>query len=167
MEKQLFVGELAPCEERIRPVVNDVLNKPLGGLWTSTYINAATGSDWVVWSTSVYNKYEKPVNSYLLTASKDAKIIHVNSIEDFDRLLEKYPLKSGTNGIPLLPMFDSLLDYEALSKDYDAFHFTRKALTEAKMSLKHMSLGSFDCESTVWFRWCFDEVEILDKCYYK
>ncbi|MEH6848066.1 hypothetical protein CON15_19775 [Bacillus cereus] len=169
MKKQLFVGELTPCEEHITPVRNEMgMNKPRGGFWTSTYINEEHGSDWVLWSLG--NEFYTCTNStsWLLTPSTGARIATVDSHQDLVELTEKYKAKNEMKLLgasSLMTRFDHLIDYEKLSQDYDAFRITEKGQMDTRFSHPH-NLYGFDCESTVWFRWCFDKVEKLDKSYY-
>ncbi|PES54361.1 hypothetical protein [Bacillus thuringiensis] len=169
MKKQLFVGELAPCEEFITDIKNEpLMNKPRGGLWTSTFINEEKGSDWVMWCDYADFSTQTNTKSWLLTPSKSAKIAIVDSVKDLKELTEKYKARSdfpllGIEG--LMQRFDYLIDYEKLSQDYDGFRLTEKGQAETRFSHPY-NLNGFDCESTVWFRWCFDKVEKLDKSYY-
>ncbi len=62
--------------------------------------------------------------------------------------------------------FDHLIDYEKIKPRLRCFQDYRKRGRWILDSLIHITYMAFDCESTVWFRWCFDKVEKLDKSYY-
>ncbi|GAB6456217.1 hypothetical protein bcgnr5390_12080 [Bacillus luti] len=167
MRKQLYVGKGEPTEQNIRVIKNDIeINKPIGGFWTSTFINEREGSDWVRYSKNILTRYNSSTKAYTLTVSKDARIAQVNSMDDYEELLRKYKLEMADPILASISIFSNLIDFELLSKDYDGFQISQKAVSMAKGSFKYISLGAYDCESAVWFRWCFDKVEELDKRYY-
>ncbi|GAB6551943.1 hypothetical protein bcgnr5378_04760 [Bacillus cereus] len=167
MKKQLYVGKGEPTEQNIGVITNSVeINKPLGGFWTSTFIDEQVGSEWVTFSKNVLTKYNGSTKAFTLTPKKDARIAHVDSMDDYEELLRKYRLEMVDPRLASISFFSNLIDYELLSKDYDGFHISQRAISIAKYTFDYISLGAFDCESTVWFRWCFDDVEELDKKYY-
>ncbi|WP_336769700.1 hypothetical protein [Bacillus bombysepticus] len=167
MKKQLYVGKGEPTEQNIGVITNNFeINKPLGGFWTSTFINEQVGSEWVKLSKNIYTKYNSATRVFALAVSKDAKVAHVESMDDYEELLKKYRLEMDDPILASISIFSNLIDFELLSRDYDGFRISQRAVSIAKGSLKYISLGAYDSESTVWFRWCFDKVEELENRYY-
>ena len=139
---QLFcprhMRELKPY---IEPVINDWV-KPHGGLWTSTYTpDEKYCSDWIVWCVRE-EMYEWVSDScYILYPNPDAKILTIDSKEDLKRVIDQYHIvKNGKK----------YLDYERISKDFDAIHLTERGQWDTR--LLEPNLYGWDCESTLWFR---------------
>jgi hypothetical protein len=125
--------------------------KPQFGLWTSTY-HPERGSDWVQWCLA--EEFSIPPNGewrgVILRPRRGARVYHVRTHEDLRRLVECYPHNADT--YRLYP------NWRAISRDYDAVHLTEKGQWATRLSYPH-DLYGWDCESTVWFRWCFTRQE--------
>lgn len=161
---------------KMKPIQN-YDSKPRGGFWTSPY-EEGYGSDWVQWLLDEdYREEEAELTGYLLTPKKDAQLYIVDSYEDCLRLLQDYLY------IPpaFEPIVDELrgehgyqeeqlhrffgIDHEKMQKTYDGFHLTRNGFIDChlKVGAYNASLFSgFDCESTVWFNWCFEEIKYIE-----
>lgn len=153
-QKQLFITS-REMDRNIVPIKNKLdWAKPDNqtGLWTSTYQQETHDSEWVEWC--IYNNWcdVEQKRWFLLTPSKTARIYTIDSLRDFKRALKLYRSTPYLN----YEIF-AHLDYEAISRDYDAIHLTSPGQQETRLSVPN--LYGWDVESTLWFRWCFDEVQ--------
>lgn len=153
MKQQLFVG-YQPKIELMNPVFNRNFVKAGGGLWTSTFIDNDSYSDWIEWCVGNNFWSTDNIEGWLLTVNKDVRILEIDSLEDAKKAFSKYSY--SLHGIM------NFLDYEKMSKDYDGFHLTNKGEIQTRWDINN-SLYGFDCESTHWFRWVFDKVESIGK----
>jgi len=120
------------------------MNKPFGGLWTSTA--AMDGNKW----TSAWNNwmvYDMPhwmSPQGVLLKPKTSNIFHVNTDEDAAQLYEEFPAKSEewSRG-------QKHIDFEAALKKYDAIHFGDPAGKDSG-AYNFGSSGGWDVESTVF-----------------
>lgn len=164
ISRELFVGEVEPSRKHMKPITNrDLSNKPLGGLWTSRY-DETYGSEWVQWC--IAEEFHAPDDGFdsWVLYGHDSKLLVIDSLVDLKRALRTYRMKYDTDHPLYLssPMFRSVFNYEAMAHDYDGLHLTARGQAETRLSYPE-SLYGFDCESTVWFRWCFSKVEHLGK----
>lgn len=148
LEAQLYIGKEIPDFNKVKTIKNEFI-KPIGGLWTSTYKD--NSSSWVDWLIS--ENFRSPFEDRwaILKPKKDAKILIIDSFDDLWSLYVKFSFEN-------LEKFKGFLDYEAISKSYDAINLTKKGEIETRFS-PEISLYGWDCESTLWFRWVFDSVE--------
>jgi hypothetical protein len=156
MTLQLFIGDKRPCANKLRPVKNrELFCKPAGGLWTSTYTWGK--SDWVRWCIDESFRRPMELKWYVLRPASTARIYTINSFKDLVALpMQKVP--------PTFEKYVGLLsypDFEGLSQKYDGIHLTRKGERATRWS--QPSLYGWDCESTLWFRWVFEEVKLIKK----
>lgn len=114
-----------------------ISNKPIGGLWCSPEKGDFTWKDFVKSENyRVEHYFSKMV---LLTLKKSSKIFKIDSINDFISCIEHYSYSNEK----LLEMYKDdnyksnylfdikyLIDYEKLSKNYDALWVTTKVLFE-------------------------------------
>jgi len=144
---------------------NDILYKPKGGFWTSTYTpNEKYISAWVEWCSSeepgwLVGKY------YIVYPKKEAKIFRINSYKDLSYLFENYPLTEH-EFLDLMPKYTKFIDWVKVSKDFDAVHMTEKGELIARGNCTFFlqdgySLYGWDCESTLWFRDVFEKIKYL------
>lgn len=158
---QLFVtrGE-AYSPTRMDKIKNrDV--KPYGGLWTSTF-DVETKSAWIDFCTK--EEFNLPASGvwrgYLLKPMRKARIYVIDSFDDLKQLIDKYsynPYKDLQFSIWSTLRDKRYIDFEALSKDYDAIHLTQ----EGQWLTRHtepFNLYGWDFESTLWLRDCFTNV---------
>jgi len=147
---------------RIKPIRNDISfpSKPLGGLWTSTFTpNDTLCSDWLSWCYTNMPEWLPESDSccWVLFPSPNARIYEVDKEDDYISLFKL--------GYGYYNDFVNkwCIDWEKLSKDYDAFHLTERGLVECSSVFfesnypELCSLYGWDCESTLWFRWKFDK----------
>jgi len=160
LETQLFICNAAPMPELLQPINNgdgkrSIFVKPLGGMWTSTWLEEIQGSDWVEWCRSETFGDPNVLRWHLLTPSPDARIAVIDSVSDLLALLHQYPREMH----PLLSSFAGrYLDYERMTVDFDAIHLTARGQRHTHLSIQ-ADLYGWDCECTLWFRWCFIEVK--------
>lgn len=132
--------------------------KPFGGLWTSTY-NEENGSDWVRWCM----ENDMPVTKVatILRVDRDAKVFEIDSYNDLKRCFAEYKM-DGKNlgGYYEFLKISPRLDFEKMSLDYDGIHLTERGQAETRFSMPE-NLYGWDCESTIFFHWCFNDVREL------
>ena len=135
MDKIVTYGINKIDKDQFEPISNepfDIRNKPHGGLWGSVYTpnNGIFMSDWVRF---VY--YDLPIkrrSRYYVTykLKSDAKLFTLDTLDDYLGMMDKYLY------IPDAYIYNKYqIDFEKLSKDYDAIHVTEKAVTEMRMFL--------------------------------
>lgn len=160
---QLHVGRRAPTSRsrRFRKDFNkrlvSVVQKPMGGLWASTYV-PDEGSAWTRWCEGEHwgcpPEAEGLWRGWLLRPRPQARVLVVDTLADLQALCARYPappLQLAPTGI-----FAEIpgLDFNALSKDADALHLTEDGEWRTRFTVP--TLYGWDCESTVFFHWCFE-----------
>lgn len=142
--QKFVVGQVAPIEHR------GYMNKPRYGLWTSTFNDGK--SDWVRWCVdeqfgSLGSK-DGPHHGVLLTPLPTARLLCI----DTEAAL------IGATTAYALPMYagQACLNFNRISEDYDGVHLTEEGQRATRYSSPH-DLYGWDCESTVWFRWAFED----------
>ena len=160
MDDQLFVTDKdqRPSPALMLSIKNSPHSwvKPLGGLWTSTYTGEETGSAWVQWClVEEFNLPKDGWHCYLLKPKKDANVYVVDSKEDLKVLLDRFERRDFP-GLSLM----RAIDFEKMALHYNGLHLTRKGEWETRMDIRD-NLYGWDVESTLWFRWVFEEVEDL------
>lgn len=162
LSTQLRVGRAQPEPTLLRPVNNtdDCLGaKPKGGLWTSSY-SREHGSDWIRWCESedfrVPGTWHGPSTwrGWLLEPDEFARVLVIDSLRTLRSVLKQYWRLSL-----FAPIDSPKLDFEKLAQDFDAVSLTEKAEWATRHS--EPNLYGWDCESTVWFRWCFTTVRAI------
>jgi len=171
LEPQVFVGRAAPTADAIKPVTNEKFWKPVGGLWTSTLNHE--GGEWLRWLLSeIFTRYatvedlqgsERWGGRMWKLTPREANVAIVHEPADLRMLHERYP-QQLTEAEKQIRSFALLIDWEALSRDYDGMHIPNPwpwrfgGDYEASMFFYGM-----DAECTCWFRWCFEgEPEEID-----
>lgn len=137
-----------PSKELIEPVIG-YWQKPLGGLWTSTMTEEGL-SDWVSWCRIQEFDYAPARLAYVLIPRKDAKILTINCGEDLAAIKDKYA------GKPEVLSYYTSINWKAIGDDYDGVHLTCSGNQKLHLSMP-MDLNSWDVESTVWYRWVFED----------
>lgn len=148
MKKQLFLGKNKPTKKLMMPLIRHMHNKAKGGLWTSTYENGT--SEWVQTGIPASNE------GWLLTVNKNARILKIDNYDDLDAVYQKYGMNNPP--YPVYPM--QFIDFEKIATDYDGMWLTSTGQYKTRFSTPQ-NLYSWDCESTHWFRWVFDDVESI------
>jgi len=145
MNKQVHVTDipLIRGSVKIPPITVNYINKPKGGIWTSSWEDGDS-SDWI--KESLYRKSYR--NKYIFEVSKDAKILHILSYKDVKKVHAKYGHEEG------------YIIYERVFEDYDAVHVSYKIARSIDFpSFNIASYYSWSVESSVFARWVFDKVE--------
>jgi hypothetical protein len=123
-------------------------NKPLGGLWTSTWLGY--GSDWTRWCED--NDWDSPTDAwrgFLLAPKSDARVLVIDSVADMLRLPWESP--KGWWGVNWATVFDA----------YDGVHLTERGQRATHLPALDRDLYGWDAESTCWARWVFDEPQTV------
>lgn len=145
MKKQVFITNSSKFGA-IDPVKNNYERpKPCGGLWTSTF-NPLVGSEWIDFVLG--NDLDVPENGifqgFILSHNESARIKELKTHQDIIELYKRYGLDQST------------LDFEEISKDFDAIHLTGECQEEIKYKLPTLD---WDVECTLWFRYVFTKIE--------
>ena len=134
------------------------LNKPRGFIWGSTLIkrDGKAYSDWIRLLENKQFNPKKYNNGISYTLHKNAKICTISCEEDYLDLMDNYSIGYKDE--------KAYINFEKLSKDYDAFHLTQDACYEMRMiyppiyrrNFPHRMLAdfySYDCESWIIFNY--------------
>jgi hypothetical protein len=141
---QLHTGQLT---KPVFDVKNRLeVNKPSGCLWSSTYKDGR--SAWVEWCEREIFRVPDVWEGVLLQPNPDARVYVIDSQRDADYLFEHYAM-------PYQMGILRFLDFESISKDYDAIHLTERGELETRNILRRNSLYGWDCECVCWFREAF------------
>ena len=126
------------------------------GLWTSTWREETQDSDWVEWchGNDFGDPYKK--NWLLLTPKDDIKLYMIDSLKDLHRLLRDHGYRDPI--MEAVGIMKTTIDFERLSLEYDGIWLTEQGNQETHLSYPE-DLNAWDCESILWFRWCFTEVQ--------
>ena len=182
MTRILTAGITELDETKFHPVTNGesiLLNKPSGGLWGSTYTpDEDYPSDWIDWCVGEQFR----VNNFGIGVSYELKpesrIIELAEVPDYLNMMDTYGMVfNPINGEPisfhesvLFEYIRAFINFEKLSKDYDAFHLTKDAFYKMRMSMfsnnlymnrmRHIRCAdfySYDCET--WIIFNFDTID--------
>ncbi len=163
-EFQLFIPRSCPDEKcdpaklgRTDPITNTAwLNKPRGGLWTSTASEAENDtwtSEWNEWMKTDMPQWMNAQG--VLLKPKTSNVFHVETPEDADMLYKQFPYKPTGAMAAMTSMAafgiggDKNIDFEAALREYDAIHWGTKGGGDSD-AWNFGSAGSWDVESTVW-----------------
>jgi len=151
---QLFIPRTCPGEkcnkaklEDIPPVENNTyMNKPQGGLWTSTAFEKPDGesiwtSEWNEWMVSNMPHWMHPRG--ILMRTKTENVFHIENDADAEMLYEEFPLENSDH-----PQ-KKIIDFEAALQKYDGIHWGLKSGKHSK-AYEFGRSGMWDMESTVW-----------------
>lgn len=135
--------------------------KPSGGFWTSTW-RGAEGSSWVQWclgeSYGISQRERRSAYPNLLVPRADARVYEINSYADLEWLVRRYPYQGGDDAIRSIAYPDlKFPSWEAVARDFDAVNLTDAGQWATRLS-DPLNLYGWDCESTLWLRWCFADV---------
>lgn len=158
--KQLYITSEETLNQAVIPVTNSdetgFIKKPAAGtgLWTSSWREETQDSGWVEWCR--WENFGKPYEKHwhVLTQKDDVKLYKIDSLGGLRRLLRTYKWNQ--------PKWEeygrTAIDFERLALDYDGVWLTEKGNAETHLSYPD-DLNAWDCESVLWFRWCFSEVQ--------
>lgn len=147
MSKRLQYYDKIYDGQNFEGIKNTDRNKPIGGLWTSSFHKGRLPSDWASWIESNYGDYSDGYGATLLKPSKDAKIFKVDGRMDEEYLLRNYPAEPTHH--------QERIDWESMSKDYDAVHLTHSGksyFSNYHHTKTRSPFDGWDVESTLWFR---------------
>ncbi len=119
LRTQVFVGD-KPEAEKITPVIAECFWKPRGGLWTSSLNDE--GGQWVEWlkGEGYSLKDERWGGGLWLLEPDEAKVCVIEDPADLWKLHKRYPFRAPE--IAGLQSMRILVDWVALSRDYDCVH---------------------------------------------
>ena len=137
MTTYVHYGSRMYVPDRFQPVRNRAFtNKPYGGLWASPE-DSAYG--WQEWNEEFGLRKCDEKDSFRFTLSSAARIFHVWSAEDAERMPRRTDFE-GEHGMrvtyPILP------DFEAMAKEYDAIDF--RISEDGRL---YRRLYTWDCDS--------------------
>ena len=162
VEVQLHISTASDLQAQVIPVKNDprgyYRQKPKGGFWTSTWHEETHDSAWVEWCRSTRHYGMDEQHWWLLTPHAGIRLYTIDSLADFNQCLLDYGFPSPN--LRLGPLFagQRVLDFEKLAGEFDGLHLTEQGNQETHLSMPN-DLYAWDCESTLWFRWCFTDVQ--------
>lgn len=164
LHTQLYVVDDTPYADHW-PVRNPPgllpLPKPVGGLWTSTY-DKVKGSEWIQWC--LREGWGVPPGQVwdccLIEPGETLKICEINSFDDLLLIHSKFG-RPGSEELTIacgpdldpIPLFKPVwahLDFEEMTRHYNAIHLTAVGALETRFT--NPGLYGWDCESTVWLR---------------
>lgn len=149
----------------------DCLNKPGRaahkgcGLWTSTYLGPGRISGWAEWCGP--EEFGGPDwQVFLLTPEPDVRLWEINAHADLLALMERYGVEGEIfRCLGRHSMFPEM-DFDRFTADgYAGVHLTEAGEHRTRWGMLNgecdPSLYGWDCESTLWCRWAFTDVEDL------
>lgn len=154
--------DAAPARDRmLTPVVelHPWIKPRHGGLWTSTWKpGGGLLSAWAQWCLSEEFGVERvhPVwkGCYVLQPVI-ARVVRIDSYADLAWLVDRCPSEREHELDRMYP------DWMAVARIADAVHLTDRGQWATRLS-HPLNLYGWDCESTLWFRWMFDDVRALE-----
>lgn len=151
---------------------DDSSNKPSGGLWGSTYTpDERYPSQWVDWCVGDGYRVSDCYHGISFELRPDTRICEIRNALEYRKMMETYG-KSRFSESDNAPKWGNVIsiDWDKLSKDYDAFHLTEKAFYELRLPMTDIletSTGvlanfySYDCESWILFNLdCIDQESV-------
>jgi hypothetical protein len=153
MNTQLKVGRLVVGQH---PELTDevtLVAKPVGGLWTSTWDGEE--SEWVDWCRREEFGDVDSREWWLLTPSPTARILTIETRYNLMQAVKMFAPPAGSYPEWYSGLGAAVLDFTAVAKKFDAVHLTSRGAIDLHFGTPN--LNSWDCESTVWFRWVFDK----------
>lgn len=153
LPEQVAVLPCAPDGDLLEPIRNGHHpRKPLGGLWTSTYLGVDDISAWWRWASGNLPEMVADRADFSITPAEGLRVIVVDSVDDGRALLAAYGSHIGPGAEP----WAVRLDYRRMAADgYAGLWLTARgfALHDGGMGDAAIDFGCFDCESTIWFEW--------------
>lgn len=172
MKKQLHIGKLENKEKLVFDYTNNGINKPEKAFWTSSY-HPKGGSDWVQFYLSEFhtpwNNEEETVQSEnqnheltctIIQPHKETRVCEIKTRGDLEEIMELYCYEEKYNSIYGMQK-RQYLDFEALSKNFDAINLTYEGQSATRHSYPN-NLYGWDVECTLWLNPTF-EIEFVGK----
>jgi len=146
---QTYIGSKRPSSSNINPIKNDdsymsEFPKPKGGFWTSSLIKVDEKytSKWVQHRQKTNWTISENEDLYILIPS-DTNLLTIENKSTFESLKSNYTINNKSR--------HRHINFEKIKSDgYSGVRVTSNALSFLK---------GWDCESTIWFNWCFKSVE--------
>lgn len=156
---QMWIGEEEPQRSKFEQVSNsdDLIHKPLGGLWTSTVRDDGT-SDWLDW-VNTEDFYHEDQEVWFLEPREELDIVRIDRQVELESIIERYDRRERPSEPPLVVAADSFapIDFERMAEEHDGIHLTESGQWETRMS--RPGLYGWDAETVCWFHWRFESVE--------
>ena len=144
--KVIHYGNIVFNKDDFKHITNDNWGKPRGGLWTSP-VDSEYG--WKEWCTDEEFRDCNVENSFTLELKDSCKILKIDSKEDLINIIYTY---KGN-------YFNKIyLDFETISKYYDAIWLTVKGESETR------HCGMFDDGIPCIYGWDCESVLLLNNC---
>lgn len=111
------------------PFLDNNITKPSGGLWLTEH-KSINANEWLFYLTTRNHLFMQKFSpeACIVYTKDDAKIACPESFEDLRELHEMYPSKYNSDYKQNLKSFSGIIDFNALSKDYDGFFLKNKFL---------------------------------------
>ncbi len=127
------------------------------GFWTSTYTpGCAHPSRWVDWCYGEMPGWTEGKPTWLLTAKLHVRIYEITGQTTLVALWRRFPDSTalGYTGV-------HTIDWKKVAEEYDAVHLTERGHWRTRWGATETELNTYawDCESTWWPRWCFEDVQ--------
>jgi hypothetical protein len=148
-----------PAAHTMIPPSNGHRLKPSGGLWTST-LGTSHADGWLWYCVTEHDAFAQ--NGERTTMQQrgwmldpwPAHILRIETVADVQRLWYAYATADPHRPTRLL------LDWEQMRRDgWEGLHIPDYWAEHIRFGLTGMpylpSFYGWDCESTIWFRWCF------------
>ena len=164
-KKYLVTGIKEITAKEFNPIKNQgYFCKPEGGLWASTYVEKGIAtykgkvckSEWQLFTAI---EFESAFRDYgvVFSLKKEAKIAHINTLNDLHKLLEDYKQEK------INPLQNDFLDYEKLAKDFDGIALSKQGEIKTRHSYP-ANLYGWDVESLLLFNIdCIEKQEYIEK----
>lgn len=132
--------------------------KPESGFWASP---KDSENNWDAWCKRERFRKNHPNIRCEFTIEPGAKVMHVSTLDDILFLLQKYPTQVQSDVLPYNNYMNAglphlMIDYEAMSKDFDGLSYDHSSLGNV--------LGPWDCDSICIFNpecMQFREIELV------
>jgi hypothetical protein len=140
--KYITFGKNSLSKENFNEIKNEpYFCKPNGGIWASLYTpNEKYLSSWQEFCESEQFGLDRFDKYALFNLSKDARTYTIDSLNDLKVIMKSYTAKPINISIRR-----QFLDYEKLSKDYDAIILTDKGQWETRMSEPNLYGWDVEC----------------------
>lgn len=154
---QAFVHGEEPSPDRFDPPTNSdrMVNKPDGGLWTSTFREDGSCA-WLDWCQAEHWGLSEESLLYALEPEPDILVVEIDSEADLHRIVDEWERDDLDR---MVSRMYAPLDFEAIATEYDAIHLTGNGQRETRFATP--GLYGWDTECTLWLRWSFSAVECL------
>lgn len=125
---------------------------PTGGLWTSS-LTADGTTGWVDWCRREDFGDVDARDWWQVTPAPDARVLVIDGETDLSALIDAFPHQTGWHD-PRLP--SRLVSFAAIhAAGYAGLRLTEAGHVATRYLDPPVSTYTWDCESTVWLRWCF------------